>query len=261
MQWQWFAATIALCLVLLFYYVGKENDPMFVFMLYQQFQSGMALLMKLGLGWLACRTFLEARQNGALELWLCAPLSSKRIVDGQRLALRKLWITAICLIVFLSTAALVMAGIWPDPSGMTGMNWFWEFTFPTIVCNTIVSVTTLAAMAWTGMWFGLNSTSLTLALTKTFGSVVIVPWFALSIAWGLFFVSMQWLGALQLISVIPSFFQIGQALLFVAKDVAFILWARKQLNTKFRIAASEGIRKPQRRRKRTSEPPPLPPAK
>jgi hypothetical protein len=56
----------------------------------------------------ACRFFVEARRNGALEMLLCTPLTSRDIIGAQALALRRTFLWPILtLLLLLLVPALV----------------------------------------------------------------------------------------------------------------------------------------------------------
>ena len=125
--------------------------------------------------------------------------------------------------------------------------------------GSITVLANLAALVWFGMWMGLNSKNANLATLKTIACVQIIPWFAVSFVAGmaaaLFFMSSLGRAAL---GGVPSGGMIWYplivsgitTLLYLAKDIGFILWARKKLYCEFRERAARAI---------ASIRPPLPP--
>ena len=83
--WVWGAVVL---LVTLF---GRSEEGAFALSVYGVRPFGFLLKWLLALQ--ACRFFVEARRSGALEMLLCTPLTSRDIIRGQALALRKsfLW--------------------------------------------------------------------------------------------------------------------------------------------------------------------------
>jgi len=67
----------------------------------------------------ACRFFVESRRNGALEMLLCTPLTSRDIIRGQVLALRRTFqwpvITLLLLLFVPSVVHSIAAGGWRSP--------------------------------------------------------------------------------------------------------------------------------------------------
>jgi hypothetical protein len=56
----------------------------------------------------ACRFFVEARRNGALEMLLCTPLTSRDIISGQALALRKAFLWPVLTLLLLFSVPVVV---------------------------------------------------------------------------------------------------------------------------------------------------------
>ena len=91
---------------------GKERMVSFVMNGYVARPFG--FLLKALLAAQACRFFVEARSNGALEMLLSTPLTSREIIRGQSLALRRsfLWpVLAFAGIMFLPDAIQVIRAV------------------------------------------------------------------------------------------------------------------------------------------------------
>lgn len=118
----------------------------------------------------------------------------------------------------------------------------------TAIASTLTLVTNIVALLWFGMWAGLTSKTPTQATFKTLAFVQIIPSFVVGFAsmfavqavvfWGL------WRGA----AASPaSFWAWGAYLmsalttvLYLAKDVGFVLWSRRKLFGEFRARVAPG---------------------
>jgi ABC-type transport system involved in multi-copper enzyme maturation permease subunit len=100
----------------------------------------------------AGRFFVEARQTGALELLLCAPLAPGQLVDGPwRALIRRFWFPA--LIVMLIQARPVILALVSTSVGLSP-GWLWSgMVFAWSVMGLLLD---LGAIAWVGMWLGLS---------------------------------------------------------------------------------------------------------
>ena len=145
-------------------------------------------------------------------------------------------------------------------SAFTGPN---DFGTLAISCaTTLTVVANLAAVAWFGMWMGLNSKSANLATLKTILFVQIIPWFGVTFASALAVPLLLLPRLFRGTPTGPSQFMFWYPLLTVAvttalyliKDIAFSLWARRKLYSEFRERAA-GVAAPIR----PALPPPLPP--
>ena len=107
----------------------------------------------------------------------------------------------------------------------------------TSLASAIVTVGNLLALVWFGMWMGLNSRSTNMATLKTLLFVQVIPWFAISFA-SLFLTQLVLLpkllsgntgAASQIMIWFPMIISGVSGVLFLVKDVVFVLWARRQL--------------------------------
>ncbi|HKS36668.1 MAG TPA: hypothetical protein VJW76_05735 [Verrucomicrobiae bacterium] len=122
-------------------------------------------------------------------------------------------------------------------------------TLATSFAGTLTVAANLVALAWFGMWMGLNSKSTNLATLKTILFVQVIPWFALT------FLSMLAVPLLILPSLIrggaagptqmmlwfPLITSAVMAALTLAKDVGFSLWARRKLYLEFRDRVAQVV--------------------
>lgn len=124
-------------------------------------------------------------------------------------------------------------------------------TLSTAVAGALAVAGNLVALIWFGMWMGLNSRNASLATLKTIAFVQVIPWFVVS------FASMS-LAPLLLVLIpsltsggptsptqfmawyswYPLLLSLVATVLYLAKDVAFALWARRKLYSEFRARAS-----------------------
>jgi ABC-type transport system involved in multi-copper enzyme maturation permease subunit len=105
----------------------------------------------------------------------------------------------------------------------------------------------LAAVAWFGMWAGISSRTISVAVLKTICFVCVLPWIAF------LFVSLFGLSAISLRggNLLPGgmnfpalMFLTAWTALNLAKDAFFIGWSRKRLVAQFQRRAAQEIRAP-----------------
>jgi hypothetical protein len=160
----------------------------------------------------ACNFFPEARSSGALELLLCTPFPLDAIIEGYRLALKRIF--APPLIALISIELLILAGhVFQklDPLEATVMP-------PIAAVCLLILLMDLHAAGEYGMWQGLVSKKSTQALTKTMVYVILLP--ALSCC--------SW------------------PFVAVVKNLVFINYARDQMRRRFRLVVSERFNTPQK---------------
>jgi hypothetical protein len=112
------------------------------------------------------------------------------------------------------------------------------------IATGLATLGNLLALCWFGMWMGLTSRSANLGTLKTILFVQIIPWFAIAFA-GTFGVGMLMMssslagGPASSFIWWPVFSAVLAAALALAKDVGFIVWARKKLYSSFRQQAAQ----------------------
>lgn len=105
------------------------------------------------------------------------------------------------------------------------------------------------ALSWFGMWMGVVSKSTPLATLKTIVFVEIIPWFVISFASALLFPLMLLPSLLTAVPTAtsrimfwyPLFTSAVATVLSLAKDIAFLLWARRKLYFEFRERATRTV--------------------
>lgn len=166
----------------------------------------------------ACRFFIESRKNGALELLLTTPLSSRDIVRGQWLALRRIFLWPLIVfallnltpLVFIVCRALAGAGLYQALGPIAGAISFLLVTL-WFTAGLLADVFTIG---WVGMWLALTAKKPNLAPAWTILAVLILP------AIG------------------------GFCGLDLLADMFLIIWASSSLQTDFRWTLSKQSRVP-----------------
>lgn len=138
-------------------------------------------------------------------------------------------------------ATVPAAGGWGTPNHLV--------TTVTSATGTLAVAANLIALIWFGMWMGLNSKNTSLATLKTILFVQIIPWFVISFA-SMLIVPLLLLPVLlpglsgsttassQIMAWYPLLTAGVATALYLIKDVAFSLWARRKLYSEFRERAS-----------------------
>lgn len=189
--------------------------------------------------YMACRVFADARHTGEMEILMTSPVTDRELVLTLWHMLRNglLWVYAITV----TGAAIALFG-----EGGSGM--FGNTAADPLWARLVVLATTLTAEAlymagvvWAGMWFGLKSTRTSGATIKTFVMLVIVTGL---LKWLVFVIVQTAImfnlmkgptppaGLQSLMGALPHL--IGGGL-----SVAWILWARRLLFSKFRQVVTE----------------------
>ena len=258
------------------------------------------LIMYLGMASNACRFFVEGRRSGLFELLLSTPLTAPQIVQGQwRGLLRNHGLPLLlCLAALTAGTCLAQSRFWgriaanntPPPAVATPLSTNINPTASIVrtqhmsisvmgrvasgdvtiratimalgmaMAGLLAILGNLCALAWYGMWAGLNSRSANLATLKTLAFVQVIPWFVIAISsnlllFPLFFSS--WFNrsfagfGSQMVFYYPLITTGVATVLALTKDLLFVLWARKKLRLKFRDCVLPTV---------TSVPEKLPPA-
>jgi hypothetical protein len=235
------------------------------------------LLLYLVIASHAGRLFVDLRRNGLLELLAGTALTAPQIVRGQWRALLRMFgpPLALCLLANSLGVTVIQYRTWsamantmavtapaasgtnssgvtsPNP-GNPGMNPY-SAGPPAVlmaclvgVAQTAVSAANFAALAWFGMWMGLTSKNNNFATLKAIVFVQVIPWFVLGIGSGIltsvvlmpFFLGTS--SPMPMVLWYPFVSAVLGALLFGAKDVAFIVWSRRRLFSRFRQMAIPG---------------------
>jgi hypothetical protein len=181
------------------------------------------------LAWAGARFFQHTRRQQDLELLLTTSAGGRDIVKSQWRVLRRALTPPLGMVLFLALPpglALVYAWLAGSPGE------FWFFLSPFLLCLNL-TVETLA-LCWVGMQFGLHSRNAAAALCWTVGLVQLFP---LALAVGMVWL-WSWIAGES--SFVKSHFskmppEIPAVLFCLAKNVAFVAWARFRLRRDLRL--------------------------
>ncbi len=182
------------------------------------------------------RFFIEARRSGLIELLLGTPLAVRDIIWGQWRAWGRMFGAPILIIVgILFFSMFVGKGMMGGGSRMYGAEASWLMVIVVAVLRTAGVVGNIVALLWVGMWMGLTSKNFSIATIKALLIVQVVPGFLLG------FTSVFMAMPMQAMSEDMMTVMAITSMLPIAKDVGFIVWARRQLYSSFRERASRGL--------------------
>jgi hypothetical protein len=248
-----FAVVVVGLLVLLF----ALNLPPAEAMLWSAISGISAWVLYLWAASQANRFFVEARRSGMVELILATPLSVNDIVNGQWRALGRMFAAPIFLILLMNLVGSFLGQrvTWAGFAGQIGSAPPWLLTFGAALAGTATTIANLLALAWFGMWMGLTSRNYSLATLKTLVSVQIIPALVISFASsigimllvmpvlmrGVVAPGQRGMPSASLMSWFPLLTVATGAALTLAKDIGFIVWARRRLYSSFREQASPGM--------------------
>lgn len=257
--------------------------PKGIWLFWKFFGGFFVLALYLGTASQASRFFLSARQCGLLEELLVAPVSVEQIVRGQWRGLLRMFGLPVLVLLLLHVVAAGLSqrdwagAFFPAPGSATPI----LLMLMGAVVAGITTTANLVAIGWLGMWMGLTSKNNSLATLMTLVFVQVIPWFVINFASWMVTMAIilplmaraaatsttvnvgvgstsgvavtGWAtSATGWILVIPA---VLTAVLSVAKDIGFIVWARKKLSVSFRERAGRDAVRP-----RPMAPPPvLPP--
>ena len=201
----------------------------------------------------ASRFFVEGVLTRALEQILVTPVSVEAILQGHWAGLRRVFLLPVLILLAMKACAgaLQIYQIWQVQHSMSAQTAGMPFDFigyqmVSAGLGVVLFVTGLLALAWFGMWMGLTSRKVPVAVIKTLVFVKILPWFVFAFGQGLLMMTIA-------LALWPSW--IPAVLLGVLAgglDVFFILFARAQLRVRMREVVTQAERPGRRIR-------PLPP--
>ena len=185
----------------------------------------LTLLLYLWMTTHATRFCADGVRTGAFELILCTPVSAREVVRGEWRAYVRTFAAPLVLLII---AQVLLARITGWIEGQSNLE---------VAANhadtVITSLTSATAIAWLGMWFGLRSRRPHIAVIKTYVFVLIVPAIVLSILMGILMIGFSRAGMYE--DWLPT---IITTLLWVIKDIITILWARRNLYSRFHDAVA-----------------------
>jgi hypothetical protein len=169
-----------------------------------------------------CNRLAEDRRIGALELVLSTRLTTRDILRGQWLALKRQFAKPLAAILVLEFLLLRQ-----------------QYTLSITLIHLALLLADVVTLGWVGMWLGLTARNLNRAILGTIGRVLILPWGATSA--GLFALDavsrMVGRGAFEPSEQFRVYLWFGIGL---ANNFLFgICWARRHLLRDFRQAATQ----------------------
>jgi ABC-type transport system involved in multi-copper enzyme maturation permease subunit len=169
----------------------------------------------------ACTRLAEDRRIGALELLLSTPLTTREILRGQWLALRRQFAKPLLLVLVLEFFLLRM-----------------QAGTRTWMIGSVLLIADMMTLGWIGMWLGLTARNLSRAILGSLGCVLVVPWLLFRVIWFVLDADPGPPGPRReyLTSLFADYLWLGVCL---ASDfVLGLWWARRSLWRDFREAAT-----------------------
>ena len=169
-----------------------------------------------------CNRLAEDRRIGALELLLSTPLTTREILRGQWLALKRQFAKPLAVVLVLEYLLLRQ-----------------QFTLSTTLIDLAMLLADVVTLGWVGMWLGLTANNLNRAILGTIGRVLVLPWVA---SWAVTFafdglLRLSGLGPFHPTELARVYFWFGMGL---ANNFLFgFCWARRHLLNDFRQAATQ----------------------
>lgn len=216
----------------------------------------MHFVLKLWITSEACRTFLEHRRSGVLELLLSTPVSVAEILHGQILALRQQF-GAPLIVALVADFLLLALGVKQEPGDFSNQE---EIVLVFLICMGVL-VMDAYALSWVGMWCGLSARKFNRAASATIARILLLPWV-------IFLGSVILYAAFQMYKVYEP--KSSEPVLFwwlaiaLGNNLIFMGWAKRRLHRDFRQiaaehapAAAKGGWWPFKRDKAPALPPPL----
>ena len=192
---------------------------------------GMAVILFSGglLAWAGARFFQDTRRRQDLELLLTTPLGGRNILTGQWRVLRRAlaWPLGLVLAVALPTGLSILYDFANDYRRD-----LWCLMQPFLISANLALEA--VALCWVGIWFGLRARNPLTAVTATVGLVQALP-LALAVA-----LMSCWAWLPNILSPLPASRGKMPAivlllLLFAAKNIVLIVWARLRLRKDLRL--------------------------
>ncbi|HKS38824.1 MAG TPA: ABC transporter permease subunit, partial [Verrucomicrobiae bacterium] len=224
--------------------IGQRRNPA-AYPFHRDFSTAMYFINRVWIAAMACRFFVEARRNGALELLLTTPIEVGTILWGRRRALIRLFFWPVLVIGLLHYAFLW--GSWKPHENQPNSSYLFRM-YATMATGSLSSfLTDVLALTAVGGWFSLSSKKTSLVVLKTFILVTLIPWVLVYLsgpsgliqralnAWGQ-------AGFVQRLS--PNWIYWITPAFFVTKNLLFFAWASWKVRRHFRAAAAEtyGVR-------------------
>jgi ABC-type transport system involved in cytochrome c biogenesis permease component len=247
-RWQGIALWVLTLLVLGPFVTILMTLPSTVWIIWAQVSWLVLVVLYLWTASQASRFFVEARRSGLMELLLVTPLTSKDIVFGQWQALLRMFGLPVVLLLLVQFSGTLLSqhasiGMMAGTAGGYAPSLALNILSATVGGFSVIA--NLVAVMWFGMWMGLISKNGSVATLKTVVLVEVLPWLGLSIVSttlaGLLMFSRVFAGGASSGTMVLGFPLVMTglfAVLSLAKDAAFFIWARNRLFSSFRAAAA-----------------------
>lgn len=122
----------------------------------------------------ACRFFSEARRTGALESLSCTPLTTREMIRGQWMALRRVFMWPVIVLMLSQLACLCFLG--QSIFGIGASAGLMGFYMPLLILKQIAnSIGDFFAVGWFGMWLALTLQKPAAAAGLTILYVLVLP--------------------------------------------------------------------------------------
>lgn len=231
--------------------IGNRRNPN-TYQFHQHFSTAMYFINRVWIAAMACRFFVEARRNGALELLLTTPIRVGTILWGRRRALIRLFFWPVLVIGFLHYAFLW--GSWKPHENQPNSSYLFRM-YATMATGSLSSfLTDVLALTAVGGWLSLSSKRTHLAVLKAFILVTLIPWVLvyLSGSSGLIQrvatviaekIGVYLSGKPGLVQQLaPNWYYWITPAFFVTKNLLFLGWASYKVRRHLRAAAAETYR-------------------
>jgi hypothetical protein len=153
---------------------GRTKDVSFGVVMFMGY--GIHQVLKCLIAIESSRRLSEDYHSGALELLLVTPISVRQILDGQRRALREIFLGPMAL-ALLCNAGLFWLIFWANPMKMNNED-LWIFC-EMYLCGAMLLLLDFHALSWIGMDMALSTRRHQRAVFATLARVMLLPWLAI----------------------------------------------------------------------------------
>jgi len=176
--------------------------------------------------WIAsetCHHLEDQRRSGALEFLLsCTPLRVSEIIRGQWLALRRRFLGPVLALLNFDLLLILASQM---PAAQNGDESKARFAVA-VGASMQMLVTDAFAIGWVGMWRAMSAKKPRQAAGQTISRILVLPWLLMGLMGAMRFLTSFW-------ATLIIWFGLG-----IAVDIAFALWAQRNLYSQFRALAA-----------------------
>src|SRR5947207_3431792 len=156
--------------------IGARRNPG-TYQFHLHFSTAMYFINRVWIAAMACRFFVEARRNNALELILTTPMDVRTIAGGRRRGLIRLFFWPVVAIGVLH--GLYLWGAWEPSARLPNSELVFRQEAIKAAGSLVSFVTDVLAMSALGGWLSLASKRLPFVILKTFTLLTLLPWTSL----------------------------------------------------------------------------------